>query len=482
MNNFLNYCLRNKFLICSLIVAAIIYSLISLVNHYCFRTYTLDLGLYTNALYDYAHFQFNDSRAFKDVSENLLADHFDLYLPLLSPLSYIFGSYTLLIVQILSVLFGAVGIYKLFQNSKLQKFALLYFLCFFSVFSAVSYDYHSNVVAAMFIPWLFLAFKSNRWKQAWIFLVLILIAKENMSLWMLFVSLGLFWLYRKDKIARRNALVMAVVSVVYFVLILGVVMPSFSNSGKYHHFNYSVLGSNATESIIFMLTHPIEAFRTLFINHTDNPGNDYVKAELWIFIGSLGFLLIRKPIYIFMLIPIFAQKMYNDNSAMWTINAQYAIEFAPILTIGVFEVIELIKNRKIQYFMAGLMVVLSIGFTIRSMDSTVSYTEKARIRFYKSAHYNREYSISQAHKLIKLIPDDAIVSAQSSLLPHLALRDNIYLFPTIGNAEYVIYSPIDYPYPVHQEEFDLIIGNLAKDDNWEKIYFTNELVLLKRKK
>ena len=94
-------------------VAGVLYCLISLVNHYLFKTYTLDLGLYTHAMYDYAHFRIDDCSMFKDARQSILSDHFDLYLMLLSPLVYVFGTYTLLIVQIIGILLGGWGIYKL---------------------------------------------------------------------------------------------------------------------------------------------------------------------------------------------------------------------------------------------------------------------------------------------------------------------------------------------------------------------------------
>ena len=94
-------------------VAGVVYCLISLVNHYLFKTYALDLGLYTNAMYDYAHFRMDDCSMFLTEPRSVLSAHFDLYLVLLSPLVYIFGSYTLLVVQIAAVLLGGWGIYKL---------------------------------------------------------------------------------------------------------------------------------------------------------------------------------------------------------------------------------------------------------------------------------------------------------------------------------------------------------------------------------
>ena len=125
----------NKRSIITLIIFGMIYALISLVNHQLFRTYSLDLGLYTNALYDYSHFQFNDSTTFKESSENLLADHFDIYLMLFSMLSYFLGTNTLLVVQIAALIFGALGVKKFFDQrpliTNLGYPAMLFFLLFF---------------------------------------------------------------------------------------------------------------------------------------------------------------------------------------------------------------------------------------------------------------------------------------------------------------------------------------------------------------
>ena len=99
-----------------LVVFAIVYSLISLVNHYNYRTSAFDLGIYSNCLYQYAHLHKNHYPYLHYMFTNALADHFSLYTVFLAPLYYIFGTPTLLYVQILSILFGAVGIYKIVQR------------------------------------------------------------------------------------------------------------------------------------------------------------------------------------------------------------------------------------------------------------------------------------------------------------------------------------------------------------------------------
>ena len=192
-----------KCLLLIIIIFGVLYSLISLVNHYNFRTYALDLGAYTNALYDYIHFQWNDSSVFKETEENLLADHFDLYLIIFSPLSLIFKSYTLLIIQIFSILSGGIGIYKYFtlfsKNGNIRIFATIYFYSFFGVFSAVSCDYHSNVVAASLLPWFFYFLKKERLIAASLMLLFIVISKENISLWLAFICIGLMPNYKYNK-------------------------------------------------------------------------------------------------------------------------------------------------------------------------------------------------------------------------------------------------------------------------------------------
>jgi uncharacterized membrane protein len=472
---------KEPFLWFSLLAAGILYGLISFVNHYCFRTYTLDLGAYTNALYDYAHLSFNDSTSFKGEPENLLADHFDLYLPLFSPLVYIFGSYTLLVVQWVAVLFGAIGVYRYFEfvnpERSDKRFALIYFLLFFGIFAAFSFDYHSNVVASMFVPWLFLAFKKGQLKGILIWTLLILIAKENMSLWMVFIGFGLIYLHWKNKTLRWFALGISIFSMVYFILITGFVMPAFSNNGAYPHFHYAALGNNGGEALVQLLSHPIDSFRLLFVNHSVFPENDHVKAELWIVLAVCGIFCLRKPVYLFMLIPILAQKLYHDNSAMWGINQHYAIEFAPIFAIATFESLTHFPRRRIFQFTA---VILSLACAIRVMDNTVAYAEKARIRIYKKAHYNREFSIPGAYNVIGMIPEKAAVSAQSAFIPHLALREDAYQFPVVRNARYLLLSPVENTYPLSKEHFEKMVDSLMHDGNWRVEFSNKEFLLLKR--
>jgi len=475
----------NKYLLVIILGFGILYSIISIVNHFNFRTHALDLGAYTNALYDYAHFQWNDSTVFKEVKENLLSDHFDLYLILFSPLSLIFKNYTLLILQILSILFGGFGIYKYFTLDKTHAniaiYATLYFFLFFGVFSSVSFDYHSNVVATSLVPWFFVFLKQKKIIATSLMILLIIIAKENISLWIAFICICMIFEHRKEPFWRNYLIFSFIFCIVYFWIVTSVIMPRLSNNQLYPHFHYSFLGNNSFDALMFLIQHPLESLKVLFINHTNHPFGDYVKIELHILVLISGLpLLIRKPHYILMLIPIYFQKLYHDNYIMWGIDGQYSIEYAPILAIGIFSIISKFRNKKVMKLTSIVILILTLSCTIRVMDNTVLYTNKSKIRFYKASHYSRDYSVIKVHKQLSEIPQNAIVSAQSPFLPHLSYRDNIYQFPLIKDAEFIIYSKKEDPYPLDEDDFFSLTSLFENSNDWITIFKGEGLTILKK--
>jgi len=453
----------------------VLYAAISIVNHYLFRTFALDLGAYTNALYDYAHFQWNDSRAFKSIAENLLADHFDLYLILFSPFSWIFKSYTLLIIQLISILLGGWGIYSYFsledKTKKIARWAMIWYLSFFGVFSALAFDYHSNVVAASILPWFFYFLKKDQLKKSLFIFAFILIAKENMSLWMAFVTLGWAWECRKIKVKRNILIVLSGFSLFYFVAVTSWIMPAFANNGSYPHFHYSALGTNSKEAFVFLISHPLESIKILFTNHLQNPEADYLKLEFYIYLLISGFyILLRKPVFIFMLIPVFFQKMYHNNYIFWTQFGQYSIEFLPIMAIGIFSVLGNKQIKKWQNVIFYIVIIGNIAVTLRIMDQPILQFDRDRIRFYQANHYQRNFDVQKLHQKLNEIPKNAVVSVHSPLMPHVSWRESVYQYPDVDNAEFIILSTHEEPYPLSQEEFDKKLAQIKSDKHWKLWY------------
>jgi len=481
--NFITGIKKHKYIILLCVLFAVLYSLISLVNHYFFRTYALDLGLYTNAAYKYAHFQIGDNTMIKEYFEPILGGHFDLYLMIFSPLIYVFGTYSLLILQIIAILVGGIGVYKyflLFRIKNIPLFAAIYFFFFFGVYGALSYDYHSIVVASSIVPWFFISIHQDRKWLSVLLVLLMLLSQENFSLWMFFICIGLAIEYRKDTKKVVLLFMLSGVSILYFIVVLHYVIPSFSAQHEYGGFHYSFLGDNMFDAIKTLLIHPIESIKILFTNHTNNPYGDYVKAETHIILFISGlFFLFKKPHYLLMLVPIYFQKFFHDNHSMWGIGLQYNIEFTPILAIGIFSVISEYKNEKFRTVMSSICIILVFVATVKTMENTVFYTDKVRIQFYQKTHYQKDYNVKSVHEYLSKIPKDAKVSSQSSFIPHLSLRNDIYQFPIINDAEYIIYSMKESAYPLTNDEFEIKIKELEASKDWD-VFCKHEITILKK--
>jgi uncharacterized membrane protein len=449
------------------LIFATIYCLISLVNHALFRTYTLDLGFYTNALFDYRHFSFNDSSLISEQGANMLGGHFEPILFLLAPLSFLFGSYTLLLVQIAFIIAGGLALYAFFlpKGRIFALSALLFYFAYFTLFAALAFDFHTNVLAASLLPFLFLFYQRGCRHGLLIVFLLMLLCKENVSLWLIFVFAGMAILHRKEAVFF---LMLSALSALFFVSVIHVIIPAFSEEGRYSGFLYSVLGNSPGEALHFLLTHPIQAIRLLFVNHSENPLANVYKVEFHALIFCTGLpLLLRKPAFLLMMVPLYFQKMYHDDPSMWGIGFHYGAEFASLMTIGVFTTVDLFRREKIKSALLLILPLLSMAVTFRSMDQTLMFTDKNRIRFYQAGHYQRSLNVKAVKQLLNSIPADAVVSAQSPFVPHLALRETIYQFPIVKDATFVLFSTEENPYPLTPEAFTEKTAPFFNHPDWE---------------
>ncbi|MDX5346283.1 MAG: DUF2079 domain-containing protein [Hymenobacteraceae bacterium] len=488
----LNRTKKNKpWLLLIFLLFALIYSSISLINHYNFRTFALDLGMANHAIYDYAHFRSNITTLLLDSPPtNFLASHFTLIPMLVSPLYWLFDSYTLLLVQILAVLFGGWGIYRYTASRtssvNLPVLLVLHFFLFTGIYSALAYDYHDNVVAAMLVPWFLHYFEKKKLKTALLFLVLILVSKENMALWAIFLLLGAGAKHFKDRKLLLYSIGLAVISAVYFVVVTKVVMPALdTNSRDFAQLNrYRHLGQTPAEIVLNLLTQPRLLFEQIFMNTLPDPAYDYIKVELLLVLFlSGGIALLLRPWYLIMLIPIFAQKFLSSDYKIWGINYQYAVEFAPILTLALFEALLLLNNTLKQKRIATAVVVLTLLTTVVSMHHRkAKWFDKSAVQFFKGRHYRSVYDTGKMHSALKRIPDGTAVSAQTALTPHLEEREKLYHYPIIADAEYVLATKNEENiYPLTREEQLHKLDSLRAVPTFNIYYEDEQLVIFRRK-
>ncbi|MEZ4807828.1 MAG: DUF2079 domain-containing protein [Flavobacteriales bacterium] len=456
---------------------AVLYACIWVPNHLLFRTYALDLGLYTHALWQYAHGHPADTALFLHDVQPLLADHFDLYLPLLSPLVLILGTWTLLVVQWAAILFGAWGIRRTLllmgAGPRPAMVGMVVFLAYFGVFTAVAFDYHSSVVAAMFLPWFIAAMVQGRTGQGILWFLLMLIAKENIGLWIGVVALVLSNVSCVPGRMRAACYGLGALGFAWSALVIGCIMPSLAADGAYAHADYSIVlegTEGPLQKVVGMLT-------ALFTDHVGVPDGTAIKLEFWVMLLLAGgWALLLRPVWGIMALPLLAQKMLHDDPGKWSVVAHYAVEFAPLIAIAVGLSVQHWSGRA---WSTVLVVVFSLATTARCMDNTIAYQDRSRIRFYQAEHWHRNHDTMPVEQAMRTIPPDASVSASSPAIPHLACRDQVFQFPILRDAQWVLVMPLESPYPLTTAGSKAVVDSLRKE-GWSTRMETLEVILLER--
>lgn len=230
-----------------------------------------------------------------------------------------------------------------------------------------------------------------------------------------------------------------------------------------------------------IIKHPLKALELLFVNHSGDPGFDGIKAETYFAILLAGGLaLFIAPEYLIMIIPIVAQKVFNDIPMRWGISAHYSIEFAPILVIALYTVIYKIKKWQIP--IATISLAISLISCMSFLDHRTSeYYNRENSQFYKKSHWVRDFDVAEAHRILSKIPAEARVSAQSPLCPHLAFREKIYHYPFLGDANYIALIPAESnKYPLNNESYKKAIDDFLASGEWGIVDKNDAILILKK--
>lgn len=480
--------MRHNIALSVIFLFLLVYASIALVNHYCFRTHALDMGYFLKGIYDFSLFRF-DAFSISQMEMNcIFADHFNPSLILIAPLRFLFGTYTLAIVQISFILIGTWGAFVFIRERSphfwLPVLGMIHFGLMWSNFESLAYDFHDSIPGAMLLPWLLHFFLKKNWKAAVPVLLFMIGWKETIAIWLVFISAGLWLSQPNDKQIKRAAIVMGVFGLVWSAITTQYIIPSFDYSGRnYRHFNFSILGNTPIDVIKTLLTRPGYALRLTYMSHDANPTWIPFKMEMiTVLLASGGLLLFLRPAYLLMIIPVFLQKVWNDDPTKWGVIWHYGIEFVPVVSIGIYLLFMDIRNPKFAYSLA--LIALASNFLATSYVFSYRksiYKSQEYRRFYRTVHYSQPFSIAAAHKALKLIPSNAVVSASHTALPHLALREKIYMFPDLQNAEYIFLIDYFNAYPVSYEMLSVKLYNLKNDPDWEKIFEEGNVYVFRKR-
>lgn len=381
------------------------------MQHQLFQNQAYDLGIFTNTLWNLSH-----GRGFWDniVGMNNLGDHFSPVLILLVPFFRLFPSpLTLVFFQSLALALALVPLHALAlrrlgsSSGALAVCAL--FLANPYLHKAHAFDFHPIVFAIPLFLWALAALDQGDTRKAFWLAVSALIIREDAALGVF--GLGWVLLLRDKKTRPAGALLMGV-GFLWSVLIPTVVMPRWFGSGARNVFFYSYLNPLGWKDGAQVLLHPWKIFHSVLAD----PGHYRALAA---YFSSFAFLPLASPklapTWIFPILLGF----FSDWPAMHSFEAHYSALSFPFLFYAALGPLERLAVR----LTPSLRKIVWAGAVSLSLACVPPYFMADT-----AAH------IRSLRALVAQIPSSASVSAQTTLVPALACRENITLFPRLTDG------------------------------------------------
>ena len=468
---------------------------LSLARHAAHQTNALDLGYYSNTLWNTIHgspFRFTTFHAadyaFPEFAprllrqpDNLLAYHVE---PILLPLALIYliwpDARALLVLQALVLASGALPLYAVASRTVGRPWLALAFPAMYlmspSLIGANLSDFHPVTLSAPLVLWAFAMRERHAYRAYFVCVVLLLALKEEMGL--LVAMLGLYQigrsLMRLPLPLSRHGLSLAVqherVRVGLLTLGLaalwttGAILTQHEAAGTRAPLfaaRYAWLGHSVPDVLRNALT------TTALIDWVRRPE---VNGYLAFLFAQVGFAALLAPDVLLMAAPEIAINGFSTFDWMRSGVAHYSAPIVPVLVLaslfGVKRAAHAIRRflslswhpRTSSRGWSGLtlLTLLALGASAYQCyrSGQLPFTQDF-MPFAPSTHD------SQIAAIVARIPPNANVSAQSDLYPHLSERANVYLFPTISDAEYIVLDVNGQTYPLTASDYARTVQELV---------------------
>ncbi len=475
--------LENAIIVLLTLGVALLYAYVGTTKHNHFQTFAWDTSVFVQQAYLASQLKAPLSSLHHGMHG--LADHFQVTFLIFGGLFFkIWGNpESLFLLQALASAFSGFILF-LISRLVLQKTALsknVVFFCslaltltyFFSVsFQAMMTDEFHNEPLAV-VPLLLMVYfhlKKNQVKY-WLSFIVLLLTKEIYGLLAIPFATYVFFSSREYKKAVATGLL----GTAAFLLLVFKIMPELGGSSEYFHFDS---GNNPSHMMNKFTDNPA----LLATNFFDNQEK---RKTILVSVADFSFLPLLSPTGLILPAASLAIRFYDDTTPrLYEFNNHYAVPFLPFLAVGaLFGLVNLLKfskKSKLSANAVGIGVSVSLLILTGSQDLILHGPLNS---LGKSSFYRYSGAQSDALELVKMVPPDISVASQNSLLPHLSERQNFYLLPEVGNAQYIAVDLTDGPNkfsPATQPEIKNLINGLIKNGKYKIIWQQNQAILLQK--
>jgi len=465
------------------VICCFVISLFTCLRYLTFTSPNFDFGLFVNMFHHMKETGLPLCTSERDVLMSHFAVHLSPIYYLILPFYMIFPSpLTLQIAQavlVASCVFPVVLLAKHFGISNKLTIACAFLTAFYPILmNGCMYDIHENCFLAPLLLWVFYFYETRRFPLMYLFAVLTLFVKEDAAVYI--VIFAVFVMF-----SRRNILhgaVLGILAVVYFSAAMKILDASAAYYAELYadatpnpaiagpmQYRFENLIANEEDGLLgavkTALFNPGYLLTQLFTTADEGWGKLIYFFQLFLPLGFLPFLTL-KPSRWLLLAPILINLLTNYKY-QYDIVYQYHFGISAFLIYAAVGNLAELKLPKKRYF-AGFSAALCCCFcVITVLPKTASYIENYK----NNGDVYREMEV-----ILDEIPGDASVCASSSLVAHLADRDEIYALNFHGNEPDVDYVVFDARYQIDEKSF-----SAYADHGYEVIAEYEDMLLIMKK-
>lgn len=463
-------------------IFSIYFIIYTVTRNAAYLTHGEDLGIMDQVLWNTIHGNFLHQTLCNSLTDTncvglqgfvRFAIHFE---PLLIPLSLLYlvvpGPDTLLVLQVLVVAVGAFPAFWLARLRLRNDFAAVAIAAVYLLYpaqqNAIVSDFHAVAFTAAFLLFTLYFMYTRQTVWLFVFAILSMACKEEIPLIIFMFALWTMVFQRRWR-SGGALLLLSVIWVGVYLYVTHVFSPV---GHPLLESRYTYLGSNPLQMAKSVLFHP----RSIIADHVLEPNHfNYLRVLL----NPAGYLPILAPWVLVLALPTLALNLLSNYPNMYSGMFQYNAEIVPILIFSTIEAIVLLvwfmqwffrqaqidptkpekattpaaiaRARTINRWVNGIMLVLLACFTL----FTAVRTDARTYNIPGGIGFNWPQvtpHVQLAQQFVNAIPQNASVSAQSDLIPHVSERKSIYLFPYGDNyAQYIFLDVTGNIYPFTTE-------------------------------
>jgi uncharacterized membrane protein len=454
------------------ILMAITFSLLILRKHALFGTQAFDLGIFDQGVWLLSRFKtpFVTLRGL-----NLFADHSSWILVLIAPLYWVWSdARVLLLLTVAAVTVGGPLVYAIARTEGVRKPLAAALAVAYLLHPAVAWNvwdvFHPEVLAVPLLLAAYLFASRRQLKLATVALLLTLLVKEDAALVVIPFALYLGWRFK----AWGMSGFVITWSVLLLVFNFEYALPYFSPTGSLIYTSrYGNFGNGLPEIALNVLTSPGEVLSILA-----------TPTRLLYLAGMVLplFLALLTPELLLVAGPITLANILSQHGYQSQIQYHYTVYLLAIVTLAAVHGAARIDRERIARF---LVPAVLIGGILGTMLGGPLPTES------DSPWAGTTTDPAAIDEALTLIPDDAPISADWYIGPHVDHRTVVYMYsnpfvrdywsvdsatgPPTDGAEWVVMranTPGQFG-----EKTSQALAIIEADPRWEQI-IANDAVLL----